>query len=149
MKLSAYYPWGLPNTSTTSWMTLGSWVSFGGVGHNQYRSIFFFKPISQPIIEIFRLNFQDMILGVYQVHHIKNGLVLGGWAWSLKVYFLCSAYISANNRDIDTKLSGYDPWGLSTTSRTSWMTHGTWVSFRWVGMITIGVFSLFSLYLSQ
>ena len=25
-------------------------------------------------------------------------------------------YNSAKNKDIDTKLSGYDPWGLSSTS---------------------------------
>ena len=34
----------------------------------------------------------------------------------------CIPYISANNKDIDTKLSGYVPWGLSSTSRSSWMT---------------------------
>ena len=28
------------------------------------------------------------------------------------MYFLCVAYISANNRDINTKLSGYLPWYL-------------------------------------
>ena len=31
-------------------------------------------------------------------------------------------YISAKNKDNDTKLSGYDPWGLPSTSRMSWMT---------------------------
>ena len=31
-------------------------------------------------------------------------------------------YISAKNKDIDTKLSGYDPWGLPSTSTTSRMT---------------------------
>ena len=51
-------------------------------------------------------------------------------------------YISANNEDIDTKLSGYDPCDLSSTNKNL-------VSFGWVGMITMGSFSLFSLYLSQ
>ena len=37
------------------------------------------------------------------------------------------AYISANNRVIDTKPSAYDPWGLPTTSRIIWMTLSTWV----------------------
>ena len=58
-------------------------------------------------------------------------------------------HISAKNKDYNTKLSGYDPWGLPTTLRMTWMTLGTWVSFGWVGMITIGLFSLFILYLSQ
>ena len=31
-------------------------------------------------------------------------------------------YISATNKDNDTKLSGYDPWGLPSTSKTSGMT---------------------------
>ena len=31
-------------------------------------------------------------------------------------------YISAKNKDNDTKLSGYDPWGLPSTSIMSWMT---------------------------
>ena len=31
-------------------------------------------------------------------------------------------YISAKNKDIDTKLSGYDPWSLPSTSMTSRMT---------------------------
>ena len=73
-----------------------------------------------------------------------------GWVAMITIgLFFCLAYISANNRDIDTKLSLYDPWGVPTTSRMSWMTLGTWVSFGWVGMITIGLFSLFSLYHSQ
>merc|ERR1711942_551367 len=95
-KFSAYDPWGLPPTSRMSWMTLGTWVSFGWVGM------------------------------------ITIGL------------FSLFIYISANNRDIDMKFSGYDPWGLSSTSRMSLITLGTWVSFGWVGMITIGLFSLFS-----
>ena len=63
--------------------------------------------------------------------------------------FLCLPYISANNRYNDTKLSAYDPWGLPSTSGPSWMTLGTWVSFQWVDLITIGLFSWFTLYLSQ
>ena len=59
------------------------------------------------------------------------------------------AYISANNRDNDTKLSAYDPWGVPSTSGPSWMTLGTWVSFGWVGQITLGLFSLYNLYLSK
>ena len=58
-------------------------------------------------------------------------------------------YILAKNKDNDTKLSEYDPWGLPTTSSMSWMTLGTWVRFGWVVMITVGLFSLFSLYLTQ
>merc|ERR1711888_36751 len=58
--------------------------------------------------------------------------------------FSLFTYISANNRDIDMKFSEYDPSGLPITSRTSWLTLGTWVSFGWVGMITIGLFSLFT-----
>ena len=38
------------------------------------------------------------------------------------------------------KLSAYDPWGLTNTSRTSLMTLGIWVSFGWVAMIIIGLF---------
>ena len=60
----------------------------------------------------------------------------------------CSTYISAPNGDIDTKLSGYDPWVQPTTLRRSLMTLGTWESFGWVSISTIGLFSLFSLYLS-
>ena len=33
-----------------------------------------------------------------------------------------NTYISAKNKDNDTKLSGYDPWCLHSTSRMSWMT---------------------------
>ena len=32
-------------------------------------------------------------------------------------------YISAKNKDNDTKLSGYDPWGLPRSSMLSRMTH--------------------------
>ena len=31
-------------------------------------------------------------------------------------------HISAKNKDNDTKLSGYDPWGVPSTSMTSGMT---------------------------
>ena len=31
-------------------------------------------------------------------------------------------YISAKNKDNDTKLSGYDPWGLTRSSMSSRMT---------------------------
>ena len=74
---------------------------------------------------------------------------LGEGVVMITVGLIYLPYISANNKDIDTKLSRYDPWGLPTKSRMSWMTLGTWVSFGWVGMITIGLFSLFSVYLSQ
>ena len=47
------------------------------------------------------------------------------------------------------KISAYDPWGLPTTSKMSWMTLGTLVSFVWVGLITIGLFSWFTLYFRQ
>ena len=43
------------------------------------------------------------------------------------------AYISANNEDIGTKLSGYDPCDLSSTNKN-------WLSFGWMGMIPIGSF---------
>ena len=77
-------------------------------------------------------------------------LVSFGWVGMItKGQFSLFTFISANNIYIDMKFSGYDPWGLPSTSRTSWLTLGTWVSFGWVGMITIGLFSLFSLYLSQ
>ena len=33
--------------------------------------------------------------------------------------------ISDKNKDNDTKFSGYDLWGLPSTSRRSWMTPGT------------------------
>ena len=33
--------------------------------------------------------------------------------------FLTNPYISANNNDNDTKLSGYDPWGLQRSSMLS------------------------------
>ena len=38
--------------------------------------------------------------------------------WDAKT---CNLHISAKNKDIDTKLSGYDPWGLPSTSIMSWM----------------------------
>ena len=60
-------------------------------------------------------------------HHHKSSSLL----------YPCIAYISAKTRDIDTKLSGYDPWVLPTSPRTSWITLGTWASFAWVGMITL------------
>ena len=41
-------------------------------------------------------------------------------------------------------LSGYDPWGLPSTSRVSWMTLGTWVSFWWVGRIITGLYFCFA-----
>ena len=62
-KLSSYDRWGVPTTSRTSWMTLGTLVKLEWVGM------------------------------------ITKGL------------FICLTYISANNRDIDTKLSAYDPCG--------------------------------------
>ena len=65
---------------------------------------------------------------------------VGGHDHYRSIFFFL-AYILANNRYIDIKLSAYNPWGLSTTSRMSWMTLGTWVSFGWVGMITTGLFS--------
>ena len=33
-----------------------------------------------------------------------------------RFFFLRLAYILGNNKDIDTKLSGYDPCGISSTS---------------------------------
>ena len=62
-ELSAYDRWGIPTTSRTSWMTLGTLVKLEWVGM------------------------------------ITKGL------------FICLTYISANNRDIDTNLSAYDPCG--------------------------------------
>ena len=43
-----------------SWITLGTWESFGGFGIDHFRSIFFVYPISQPVLEILTQNFQDM-----------------------------------------------------------------------------------------
>ena len=64
-----------------------------------------------------------------------------GWVGQITLgLFFCLPYISANNRDIDTKLSAYDPWGLPTTPRTSLMTRGTRVSYGWLSMITKGLF---------
>ena len=34
-----------------------------------------------------------------------------------------NAYISAKNEDNASKLSGYDPWPLQGTSKTTWMIH--------------------------
>ena len=57
-----------------------------------------------------------------------------GWVGMITIgLFLCLAYISANKRDIDTKLSAYNPWGVPSTSRMSWMTLGTWVSLNPTG----------------
>ena len=41
--------------------------------HDHYRSIFFVKPISRPIIEISTKKVPHMILQVYPVNRIKNG----------------------------------------------------------------------------
>ena len=46
------------------------------------------------------------------------------------------SYISAKNEDNATKLSGYDPWGLQSTSRTSWMIHVIHVSAQEPSMST-------------
>ena len=91
-----------------------------------YISVTFFKEekkilISQPKIKIMTRNFQDMILGVYTVHQECHG-------WPIVRTPVCTpdisnAYISAKNEDNATKLSGYDPWCLHSTSRISWMTH--------------------------
>ena len=43
------------------------------------------------------------------------------WCMSHFVQHLTFAYISAKNKDNDTKLSECDPWGLPCTSRKSWM----------------------------
>ena len=47
--------------------------------------------------------------------------------------FLCAAYISAHNRDIDTKLSAYDPWGLTTTLKMSYVDDPVYFGKFWVG----------------
>ena len=77
-----------------------------------------------------------MTLGVYTHHEECHGspwvvgkVFFGGDGHGQYMFFsLCLAYISANNRDIDTKLSANDPWGLPTKSRMSWMTLVTLVS---------------------
>ena len=89
------------------------------------------------LIKISTQNFQDMILGVYQVHPQHHGWpcnpgLLSGtvnilqvppsWPPVLLLRFLKNAYISAKNKDNDTKLSGYDPWGLPRSSMTSRLT---------------------------
>ena len=38
------------------------------------------------------------------------------------VTIVTNPYVSAKNKDNDTKLSGYGPWGLLSTYITSWMT---------------------------
>ena len=63
-------------------------------------------------------------------------MTIAAWAgWALKslgLYYyyyyaevkhlLWISHISAKNKDIDTKLLRYDPWGLASTSIPSWMT---------------------------
>ena len=65
-----------------------------------------------------------------------------GWVGMITIgIFSFLDYITGNNREFDTKYSGYDPClGLPTQSRMPWMTLSTWVSLGWVGMITIGLF---------
>ena len=46
----------------------------------------------------------------------------------MDVMDVLNAYILAKNEDNATKLSGYDPWGLDSTSRMSRMSWMSWMS---------------------
>ena len=42
---------------------------------------------------------------------------------TIRTLNLTYVYNSAKNKDNDTKLAGYDPWGLQDKSRILWMIH--------------------------
>ena len=84
--------------------------------------------IFQPKIKIMPQNFQDIIFGLYKVHQKRHGRPIVPYPCSYPcLYPVCTpefsnAYISADNEDNTSKLPGYDPWDLQTTSIMSRMT---------------------------
>ena len=84
--------------------------------------------ISQPKIKIITQKFQDMILGVYQGHPCCQGwpclpCLRSGTLNVLQVPpFLTPPSWHTSDWDINTKFSGYVPWGEKTSFMTSWMT---------------------------
>ena len=121
-KLSGYVPWGLPSTSIMSWMTLSS---KSPVRNPQ-------RPPSTPLldpplpdtllIKISTRNFQGIFLRVKKHHPWHHGWPFPPSLWSgtLNVLqvppFLTPHSWHTSNKDINTKLSGYLPWGLPRSS---------------------------------
>ena len=60
--------------------------------------------------------------------YIKNVMDVMDVLDVMDVMDVSNAYILAKNEDNATKLSGYDPWGLHSTSRMSRMSWMSWMS---------------------
>ena len=69
--------------------------------------------------------------------YIKNVMDVMDVLDVMDVMDVSNAYILAKNEDNATKLSGYDPWGLDSKYKISWMTNFAYPCFNFNSVINI------------